>query len=142
MAQHKWRASLQGPGERAAASSNATVKSAIAWAAAGSPAWMVPCTVPGGKPVTAVPGLTPRSPVTWEAPVLVTVDPARTAKLADDPRDTGAWAAAVSLTANIAHRKTMPNFFMINRTELNLFIVIVLTFAPCVSVKPNLALKR
>ena len=29
--------------------------------------------MPGGKPVTAVPGLTPRSPVMTEGPVLVTV---------------------------------------------------------------------
>ena len=36
--------------------------------------WMVPLiTVPGGKPVTAVPGLTPRSPEINDGPVLVTV---------------------------------------------------------------------
>src|SRR2546422_2401339 len=33
----------------------------LAWAAAGSPACIVPVTVPGGNPVTAVPGL-PRDP--------------------------------------------------------------------------------
>jgi hypothetical protein len=48
-------ATATGPAGRDAASSNATVKSAIACAAAGSPACMVPCTVPGGNPVTAVP---------------------------------------------------------------------------------------
>src|SRR4029078_9533813 len=41
-----------------------------------------PVNVPGGKPVTAVPGLTPRFPVSAVAPVLVTVEPARTAKVA------------------------------------------------------------
>src|ERR1700680_2973712 len=56
--------------------------------------WIVsPVTVPGGKPVTAVPGLTPRSPVTAVRPVLVTVVPARTAKLAAVPRG-GACADA------------------------------------------------
>jgi hypothetical protein len=79
-----------GPTDRPDASPIAVVKSAIACAAAGSPACIVPITVPGGNPVTAVPGLTPRSPVTWELPVLVTVEPARTVKLAADPRTTGA----------------------------------------------------
>jgi hypothetical protein len=41
---------------------------------------MVPLlTVPGGNPVTAVPGLTPRSPLITLGPVFVTVVPARTA---------------------------------------------------------------
>src|SRR5438045_5479535 len=75
---------------------------------------MVPVTIPGGKPVTAVPGLTPRSPVTWELPVLVTVEPANTAKPAADPRDTGAWAAAIRPTANIEHTKTTLSFFIIS----------------------------
>jgi len=33
-----------------------------------------PVTLPGGKPVTAVPGLTPKSPVMTVGPVLVTVE--------------------------------------------------------------------
>ena len=38
-------------------------------------------TIPGGNPVTALPGLSPRSPpVMVVAPVLVTVEPARTLK--------------------------------------------------------------
>ncbi len=67
------------------------------WAcrAAAFPAWIVPgaFTTPGGKPVTAVPGLTPRLPpsITVE-PVLVTVEPARTAKPAAVPSE-GAVAA-------------------------------------------------
>jgi hypothetical protein len=47
-----------------------------AWAAkaAASAVWIVPdATIPGRKPVTALPGLTPRSPVTTLAPVIVTV---------------------------------------------------------------------
>ncbi len=42
-------------------------------------------TLPGGNPVTALPGLTPRFPLTMVAPVLVTVEPPRTAKLAAVP---------------------------------------------------------
>jgi hypothetical protein len=42
--------------------------------------WIAPpTTVPGGKPVTELPGETPRLPVTTVGvAVLVTVDPART----------------------------------------------------------------
>ncbi len=44
-------------------------------------------TTPGGKPVMAVPGLTPTFPVTTLDPVLVTVEPASTAKLCAEPRE-------------------------------------------------------
>ena len=54
----------------------------------------VPTTSPGGNPVTALPGLTPRSPVIEVAPVLVTVEPARTTKSAAAPRTTGNWPQA------------------------------------------------
>src|SRR4051794_821937 len=65
----------------------AVVRSAWAWAATASAAWIVPpVTTPGGKPLTAEPGLTPRLPVTRVGPVLVTVVPPRTAKLAAEPR--------------------------------------------------------
>jgi len=47
---------------------------------------------PGGNPVIAVPGLTPRSPVMTVGPVLVTVDAPNTAKLCAVPND-GAIAA-------------------------------------------------
>src|SRR2546426_5964367 len=83
-------ASVIAPTVRPAASLYAVVKSSCAWAAAESATCLVPLTVPGGNPVTEVPGLSPRSPVTVLAPVLVTVEPARTAKLAADPRATGA----------------------------------------------------
>jgi hypothetical protein len=104
------------------------VKSAIACAAVKPPAFIVPVTIPGGKPVTAVPGLTPRSPVIREAQLLVTVDPARTAKLAADTRDTGAWVAAVRLRANIVHKYAVLIFLILDRTALNVFIGIVFTF--------------
>jgi hypothetical protein len=48
----------------------------------------------GGKPVTAVPGLTPRSPVITLGPVLVTVEAPSTAKLWAIPSDGAVWAAA------------------------------------------------
>src|ERR1700722_6426234 len=66
------------------------------WAPAATPSALciVPLlTMPGGNPVTAVPGLTPRSPLMLLGPVLVTVVPARTAKLPAVPRPTGAVAA-------------------------------------------------
>jgi len=43
--------------------------------------------------VTAAPGLTPRFPVIWEGPVLVTVLPASTAKDVAVPSPTVDWAA-------------------------------------------------
>src|SRR5439155_779056 len=84
------------PTVRPAASLYAVVKSSCAWAAAGSPAWIVPLTLPGGNPVTAVPGLSPRSPLTVVAPVLLTVEPARTANVLAAPRATGACPAGVA----------------------------------------------
>src|ERR1700728_1200743 len=64
---------------------------------------MAPVTMPGGNPVTAVPGLTPRSPWMRLRPVLVTVDPASTPKLLAVPKPTGATAApADGLAASIA----------------------------------------
>src|ERR1700716_1409518 len=48
------------------------------------------------EPVTAVPGLKPRSPVIVVGPVLVIVEPARTAKPSAVPRPTGAWTEAVA----------------------------------------------
>src|SRR5439155_14298005 len=95
------------PTVRPAASLYAVVKSSCAWAAAGSPAWIVPLTVPGGNPVTAVPGLSPRSPLTVVAPVLLTVEPARTANVLAAPRATGAGPAAEAavVSAGIANPK-------------------------------------
>jgi hypothetical protein len=50
-----------------------------------------PLTIPGAKPVTAVPALTPRSPVMEVGPIFVTVDPASTAKVEAAPSETEAW---------------------------------------------------
>src|ERR1035437_3143879 len=68
------------PPDRPAASTSPAVKAAWAWAAAPSALWIVPSAIPGGNPVTAVPGDTPTSPDTTVEPVLVMVDPARTEK--------------------------------------------------------------
>ena len=86
--------SFVGEQSRPAASLYAVVKCDWACAATPSAEWVVPLTtIPGGNPVIAVPGLTPRSPFTTVGPVLVTVVPASTAKLAVVPRPTGASAA-------------------------------------------------
>src|SRR6478735_3062320 len=52
----------------------------MACAAAASLLWMVPDTVPGGKPTIEEPGLPPRSPVTEVRLVLLTAVWARTPK--------------------------------------------------------------
>src|SRR4051812_92869 len=87
----KFPAIVTAPSVLPAASSYAVVKSNSAWAAAESPACIAPLSVPGPKPVTAVPGLTPRFPLTTVTPVLVTAEPARTANPPDDPSTTPAW---------------------------------------------------
>ena len=73
------------------------IVSPIAVAATASAAWMVPgaTTIPGGNPVMALPGLTPRFPVMTVGPVLVTVAPPRTAKEAAVPKDGAVAADAV-----------------------------------------------
>ena len=82
------------PPVRPAASLYAAVRSFLACKATASALWSVPLSVPGGNPVTAVPGLTPRSPLMTVGPVLVTVEPASTAKLAAVRRLTDGTAAA------------------------------------------------
>src|SRR6185369_10096529 len=76
----------------------AVARSSCARIAAASFACRVPLRLPGGNPVTAVPGLTPKSPVTSVLPVLMTVvlpstanDPA--APRAGAPAATPAWGA-------------------------------------------------
>jgi hypothetical protein len=65
---------------RVDASTNAAVRSVCACCAAAVVSWIVPgaSTIPGGKPVTDVPGHRPRFAETTVAPVLVTVEPAST----------------------------------------------------------------
>jgi hypothetical protein len=58
-----------------------------------------PDTMPGENLVTAVPRLTPRFALMALGPVLVTVVPARTAKLPAVPRPTGAVAAVAGCEA-------------------------------------------
>jgi hypothetical protein len=78
---------------RPSASTNAVVRSLCAVNATASATCSAPRRMPGGKPVTAVPGLTPRSSASTEAPVFVTVWPASTEYLAAVPRSTLASAA-------------------------------------------------
>jgi len=91
-------------------------------AAAGSPAWIAPTTIPGGKPVTAVPGLTPRSPVTvvmpafneaeiLESSVADVVDSMRIAEvlLEMDRLEEAHEALLVNLAARRAAVPTMPD---------------------------------
>ena len=91
-------------GVRDAASLYAVLRSSLAWSATASAAWVAPITWPGGKPVTAVPGLTPTSPVMIDGPVLVTVEPASTANGVAVPNPTGACTDA----ANAAGAPTIP----------------------------------
>src|ERR1041384_1313454 len=93
-------------GVRPAAALYAVVKSAWARAAAASPAWIVPFTIPGGNPVTAVPGLNPRSPLTIVPPVLVTFEAARTTNVLADPRAIGACPAAVAAVVMLQTKLT------------------------------------
>src|ERR1035437_4389115 len=63
-----------------------------ALAATDPPTYVVPFTIPGPgvgenvKPVIVVPGETPRSPLRTVLPMLVTVEPPKTAKLSAAPR--------------------------------------------------------
>src|SRR5438105_1492028 len=97
---------------RPAASLNAVVKSSCAAAAVGSPRCFAPITTPGPNPTSAEPDYIPKSPVTMVRPVLVTVEPAKTAKLPADPRGTGACGAG-------PHRQTED---IANRSKLNFVI--------------------
>src|SRR5207253_11023846 len=69
---------------------------------------MVPCNVMDWEPVAAVPGLKPRSPVIVVGPVLVIVEPARTAKPSAVPRPTGAWAEAVAGGTSVKETRASP----------------------------------
>lgn len=82
----------------------AVTRSDLACRATASAECCAPLTRPGGKPLMAVPGLTPISPVMTDGPVLVIDSPARTAKASAVPRGTGvAMASAwVGVTATIA----------------------------------------
>src|SRR5580700_1026200 len=82
-------------GDRPARALYAVVRSICAWLAAAFLLLMVPggVTLPGGKPVIEVPGETPTSPSMTLKPVLVTAEPASTAKGVALPRVmVSAWA--------------------------------------------------
>src|ERR1700722_14410347 len=66
--------------------------------------WAPFTTVPGGKPVTEVPGLRPRLPEMTDGPVLVTVVAPRTEKDDVVPIETVGWAAEAAGTAITAPR--------------------------------------
>ncbi len=81
-------------GVRPAASLYAVVRSVCAVTAVGLATDVVPeDSIPGGKPVTDVPGESPMPPAMTDEPVFVIVDPARIAKVLVDPRFTVAGAA-------------------------------------------------
>src|SRR5580704_3287291 len=95
--------------DRPAASMYAAVKSVFAVAGVGSGGVkIVPFTIPGGKPTTALPGLTPRSPLIIVGPTLVTVEPARAAKFAAEPRLTGGWPAVTAPVVKVHGFGTAP----------------------------------
>ena len=73
------------------------VVSLCAPAAAASAAWTVPggTTKPGGNPVIALPGLTPKFPLITVLPVFVTVELPKTAKAAAVPNGGATAASAV-----------------------------------------------
>src|SRR6202047_3660550 len=65
---------------------------------------------PGGNPVTADPGLSPRlAPVIMVGPVLVTVDPAKITKLPADFKYTVAWHVTGEVVK--VHVKSLANPF-------------------------------
>src|SRR6202030_4587430 len=90
---------------RLTASLYAAVRSFWAWFATGSPGWKDPDAgkiIPGGKAVIAVPAQTPTSPVTTVSPVLVTVEPRRTPKVAAVPNDIFCANAGETMQASTA----------------------------------------
>ena len=91
---------------------------------------MFPFTVPGGKPVTALPGLTPRSPLRIVGPTLVTVAPASTAKLAAESRFTVGWPVESAPVVNVQGLGATP--------PASAFPAI--SFAPVVTVAVNVTL--
>src|ERR1700676_469711 len=101
---------MHGSAKRFERAKFASSASKWAWNATPSPGCNVPVSVQSGlKPVIAVPGLTPTSPVMADAPVQVTVEEPRMAKLAAEPSD-GACAQHMLLTLNM--KITNKSFFI------------------------------
>jgi len=72
-------------------------------------------TVPGGKPVTDVPGLTPTSPTKTPGPVLVNVELARATKLIAEPKS-GATALGLARTLGEGLPTTTKSVVKMNKT--------------------------
>jgi hypothetical protein len=79
-----------------------------------------PVTIPGGNPSTVTVGDDPTSPVIVVAPVFVIPLPARTAKLAADPR-----ATAVAAIAGTAVTKLKPSTSTRTSKRLRILLFIV-----------------
>ncbi len=78
------------------------MRSLWAWVATASATYSVPLeTIPGGNPVTALPGLSPRLPEIVEEPVLVTVVPARIANVLAVPIATGLGELVVAKAGSL-----------------------------------------
>ena len=92
---------------RPAASLYAVVKHNLALVALTSLTRITPpITLPGGKPVTADPGLNPRSPLLITVgPVLVTVEPAKIAKSAAQSKLTACRGTSGAATVLKTHSK-------------------------------------
>ena len=92
--------------------------------------------VPGGKPVTAVPGLRPKSPLITLGPVLVIVEPAKIAKLSAVPRSTVVAALIsptiprVETTINKTPNKILLEIFIYSPSELFSIMKNFITFIP------------
>ena len=80
----------------------AVVVSVWAACAVAPPASVAPVLDPGGNPVMELPGETPKSPVSTDGPVFVTVDAPSTAKLPACPRDGAVCANHVDAPHNTA----------------------------------------
>src|ERR1700733_13677839 len=118
----------------AAAASYAAVKSFWACSAAALAALMVPLTCPGGNPVIAVPGLSPRSPLSTVGPVFVTVDAPRTANWAAVPSGTGVVAAAVPALAGPAGPRRTADAPAIVTATGSRYEAVILRMAPTMKV--------
>jgi hypothetical protein len=88
-----------------------------------SPPWFVPIKVTELKPVSAVVGKVPTSPVIVVGPVLVIPAPARTAKLSAVPRPIGgcaAWALPVTTSITSNASRGSPRLFTRREGDLML----------------------
>ncbi|HEY5585279.1 MAG TPA: hypothetical protein VIK78_12425 [Ruminiclostridium sp.] len=113
-------------GSLPSASLYAITRSALATFATASARCTAPLTDTLACPVNAVPGDSPTSPPALPlivvVPVLVIVEPAKTAKLEVVPRFTGGWAAILIVGTAIITTSNSVSSNGINRILLNVFI--------------------